>query len=494
MIALVLLLILVAGPAFAEEPQTIDVVYLKDGTTLRGLIIEQEAGVSVKLASADGIVWTLEDGEIDLIEKEPAPEPLAVQYSDVLLLKDGVLFRGSVEEQRPGDSVDLRTSTGALLRIPVEDVWAFVKRKQVVGVASAPAPAVDTETEPLRIRLQIEIASRPLAQVAGAGALEAGESGETGESESTLEEEIDTLERERDNADHQALDEERDSERRDLQTLDEDISDLLDQLLADLQECGQQGGVGQADSAPRLVAYKPSAVAEASTAAGFASQYTDLLGGMVDKTLEKIPTDAVITTLARQAEDSRALQNLLFVPSRLARRLELDRIRVLASRLPIEERQRLYEMNQRRDALKGALLNAIPFTFAGSWSQGDSLSGGLGIAVFVASVAVDITMAVQFANPTAIQTPWGWATLQHDPATWNFWVAPACYLATYAVGIIMPPLRANEWNEALAKALDVDKSPPTKAPQPRAGTPPVALVPGPRGEPRLEVQLLSLRY
>jgi hypothetical protein len=492
MTALALFLLLAAGPAFGEL-QTIDVVYLKDGTTLQGLIIEQEAGVSVKLASADGIVWTLEDGEIDLIDKEPSPHPLAVQYTDVVMLKDGVLFRGTVVEQRPGESVDLRTSAGALLRIPVDDVWAFVKRKQVAGVASAAAPAVDKELEPLRIRLQIQLASRQLATTGGPASAGAGGS-RAGGSGSTLEEEIDTLEQERDNADYRARDEERDSERQAIETLDKDISDLLDKLLADLQECGRQGGVGQAGSAPLLVVYQPSFVAEAATAADIASRYTSLLGGMVDATLDRIPTDEVVAALDRRAKDSRSLQRLLRGPSQLPRRLELDRIRPLVARLPVEERQRLYHMNKSKDAQKTALLNLIPFTFAGSWSAGDALTGGIGFGMLAASFFIDYVMFSINASPTVVQTASGWEYLRIDPATWNFWLAPACYAATYAFGFIMPPLRANAWNTALAKALDVDKVPRQKPATARAGPPPVALVPGSHGEPRLEVRMLSLRY
>jgi hypothetical protein len=408
----------------------------------------------------------------------------------VVLLKDGVLFRGSVVEQRPGDSILLRTSSGALLMIPIADVWAFVKRKQVVG--GEPAPAVDTDTEPLRIRLQIELASRPLALAGGSGASEAGGGGNGG-SESTLEEEIDTLERERDDADHRAQDEERSSERQALETLDKDISGLLDRLLADLQECGRQGGIGQADSPFQPVTYQPASTAEATPVGELASRFTGLLDGMLDQTFTRIPTDEVIAAFDQRAKDSWALQKLLLVPGRQASWLDLDRIRTLAARLPAEERQRLYQINQRRDGLKGALLNAIPFTMAGSWSQGDTPTGSLGVGLFLASFVVDY-LAMAFGNPTAVQTPRGWVQLWNDPASLVFWAGPACYVATYAFGIILPPVRANSWNTALAKALRVEKTMQQKPAKARPGFPTVAVVPGSREEPRLEVHLLSLRY
>jgi hypothetical protein len=493
MTTLALLLILAVGPAFAEEPQLIDVVYLKDGTTLRGLVVEQQAGISVKLASAEGIVWTLENGEIDLIEKEPASEPLAVQYTDVVLLKDGVLFRGSVVEQRPGDSVDLETSTGSLLKIPIDDVWAFVKRKQVVGAPPSPASTVDVETESLRIRLQIELTGGSLA-VREFGGFGGGGEREGGGSESALEEEIETLERERDESDHRAKDEERRTERETLQTLGREVSELLEQLLGDLKECSGQGGVGQSGSLVQRVSYQPLSVSEEAPVGGLASPFGERVNGMVDQTLAKIPTDEVIAARAQQAEDSKSLQQLLVVPGWRISRLDLDRIQQLVDRLPVDERQRLYEINQRTDGGKGALLNAIPFTFTGSWSQGDSPAGILGGSLFLASLTVDSLATFAFGNRMTLQTPWGWIELYNDPASLLFWAGPACYLATYAIGIALPPLRENAWNSALAKALRVDNSPPPKAPKPRAGPPPVALVPGSHGEPRLEVRLLSLRY
>jgi hypothetical protein len=491
MTALVLLLLLVAGPVIGE-PQTIDVIHLKDGTTLSGLIVEQEAGISVKLASADGIVWTLEDQEIDVIEKEPAPDPLMVQYTDVVLLKDGVLFRGSVVEQRPGDSIVLRTSSSSLLTIPIADVWAFVKRKQVVGTAPAPALAVDTKTEPLRIRLQIEIGKKPIA-MQGVVASGARGGGETGGSASSLEEETTTLERERDKADHRAKDEERNSERQALETLDKDITGLLDRLLADLQECGRQGGVGKAGSPFRPATYQPASTAEATPVAELASRYTGLLHGVVDRAVAKIPTDEVIAARERQVEDCRAVQTQL-TTARSSGRVELNRIRTLAARLPAEERQRLYEINQRRDGLKGALLNTIPFAMAGSWSQGDNPTGRLGSILFLASGVIDLAMIAFNYNPTAVSTPWGWTEMWNDPVNPIFWVGPACYAASYAVGIILPPVRANTWNTALAKALQVDKTVQREPAAARVGFPPVAVAPGSREEPRLEVHLLSLRY
>jgi hypothetical protein len=490
--ALVLLLLLAAGPAFAE-PQLIDVVYLKDGTTLRGLIVEQQAGISVKLASAEGIVWTLEDAEIDLIEKEPASEPLVVQYTDVVLLKDGVLFRGSVEEQRPGDWIDLRTSAGALLRIPIDDVWAFVKRKQVVGAVPAPAAAVDTETEPLRIRLQIELTGGPLV-AQGLGGSDGGGEGASGGSGSALEEDIDILERERDESDHRTKDEERRTERQTLQTLGTEVSELLEKLLADLQECQGQGGVGQAVGPFQHVSYQPSLVAEAAPAEGLGSPLRELLRGMIDRTLAKIPTDEVIAAREMQVEYSQALQKLLLAPGLRISRLDLDEIRALADRIPAAKRQRLYEEYQRRDGRTGALLNAIPFTFAGSWSQGDSTAGILGYSLFIASIALDCLATYAFGDPAIVPTPWGWVEAPNDPASVMFWVGPACYVATYAIGIALPSLRANAWNTTLAKALHVDKTSPRNAPQARAGIPLTTLVPGPRGVPRLEVNFLSLRF
>jgi len=50
-----------------------DVVYLKNGSIIRGLIIEQVPNVSIKIQTSDGSVFFYKMEEIEKITKEPKP-------------------------------------------------------------------------------------------------------------------------------------------------------------------------------------------------------------------------------------------------------------------------------------------------------------------------------------------------------------------------------------------------------------------------------------
>jgi hypothetical protein len=241
------------------------------------------------------------------------------------------------------------------------------------------------------------------------------------------------------------------------------------------------------------VSYQPVKAGDTEPVRDVTARLTKQLGEIVDRTLAKIPNNETIVARQQQADDSRTLQGLLST-GRQAGRLDLGRVSPLVDRLPSEERQRLFEVNQRRDALSGALLNLVPFLYAGSWSQGDTSSALLGHLVFAAAGAVDLALLFTSSVPTPVETPWGWTEMWNDPSGWVFWVGPACYLAAYVVGIVLPPLRAGSWNASLAEALRLGRREQHSSSEPTIGLPSVALLPDANGRPRVAVKLLSLEY
>ena len=66
-----------AAPAEAQELQ--DVVYLKDGSVIRGTIVEQVPGESILIETVDGSRFRYSMDDIDRIAKEPPPSRPAPQ-------------------------------------------------------------------------------------------------------------------------------------------------------------------------------------------------------------------------------------------------------------------------------------------------------------------------------------------------------------------------------------------------------------------------------
>ena len=80
-----------------------DVVYLKNGSIIRGTIIEQVPGESIKLSTADGSVFTYPMSDVDRMTKEESPiqrvyvsekSPLAAGLLSFLLSGAGQFYNG----------------------------------------------------------------------------------------------------------------------------------------------------------------------------------------------------------------------------------------------------------------------------------------------------------------------------------------------------------------------------------------------------------------
>ena len=65
---LIIAMIFISFSAFAQEWQ--DVLYLKNGSVIRGVLIEQIPNVSVKIQTSDGSVFVYEMGDVEKMAKE----------------------------------------------------------------------------------------------------------------------------------------------------------------------------------------------------------------------------------------------------------------------------------------------------------------------------------------------------------------------------------------------------------------------------------------
>ncbi|MBQ9076981.1 MAG: hypothetical protein IJY31_03965 [Muribaculaceae bacterium] len=69
---ILLLLVLVGGYSVSVADELQEVVYLKNGSIVRGVIIEQIPGESLKIQTADGSIFAYRISEVEKMTKEPA--------------------------------------------------------------------------------------------------------------------------------------------------------------------------------------------------------------------------------------------------------------------------------------------------------------------------------------------------------------------------------------------------------------------------------------
>jgi hypothetical protein len=72
--AMVMITLLLVSAAHGQAEDYEDVVYLKNGNIIRGVILEQNLGESLKIAARDGSIFVLSMEEIARIAKEPLKE------------------------------------------------------------------------------------------------------------------------------------------------------------------------------------------------------------------------------------------------------------------------------------------------------------------------------------------------------------------------------------------------------------------------------------
>ena len=66
----VLFAILVSGFAIFAQSEVMDIVYLKNGSVVRGTIVEQVIGESLRIETLEGSIFFYKIDEIEKIEKK----------------------------------------------------------------------------------------------------------------------------------------------------------------------------------------------------------------------------------------------------------------------------------------------------------------------------------------------------------------------------------------------------------------------------------------
>lgn len=535
-----MILILAVNASFADD-QLIDVVYLKDGAVLEGLIVDQAAGVSVKLATADRIVYTLSEQEIDRVVKKKSREPIPFSYGDVVLLKEGVMFRGTIVEQRPGVNIVLQTENDLQLSFPTGDIWKILKEKRIAGkVVEEDEKRSRNERERLKISLQIELVRDEIRKQEEQQRSSGEQAGTELEGEiDRLKEQMEDLEEAEEQIEVESVTDRRIEEREGLEELEAEIEELLEELTEMLEQCGQGTEGEQSASAwpngnpPeqlsaldcdsfRIPERKPfrlvvlagiadevsaelygdssddsiQLIADGGSDEQLSEQLNDSVAEIVDRTIYKIPTQEQIDTLSALQASYASLVDVL--GSREWKRLfKGSYVRGLAEPLPVEDRVFLYETNRQKGAVLGALLNIIPVVYLGSWVQGDIWGALIGIAQTSMCVSAAAGLIMQDAVNQGYTDPFATGYLFGDTGL-LFWAGTGLIAASYAFGFIEPFWYVKRINTRLKDRLLLDEETirKVKREERRAALNPPALklVPGRDEDLAVQLDLVSLSY
>ena len=101
-LALCFLFIAKITQAHAND-NTEDVVYLKNGSVVRGQIIEHVAGKFVRVRTLGGSVFVFDESEIDVIKKEPQmairkrKDPILAVVMSIVVPGSGHFYTGDIE-------------------------------------------------------------------------------------------------------------------------------------------------------------------------------------------------------------------------------------------------------------------------------------------------------------------------------------------------------------------------------------------------------------
>ena len=112
--------------ALSSAAEPVDVAYLKDGSIIKGALIELEPDGELSIRSLDDVVLRYAMQEVARIRKEEvsieSAEWAESEGFSVVSLKDGSVVQGMIVEQLPGKSLSVETPYGCLFVIAIDNV------------------------------------------------------------------------------------------------------------------------------------------------------------------------------------------------------------------------------------------------------------------------------------------------------------------------------------------------------------------------------------
>ena len=409
--------LLCAAPGPALEVR--DVIHLLDGSTVEGVIIERVPGVSYAVETRREVV-TVPVGQIDRIRKlSVEAEEVDFSYRDVVVLKAGLILRGTIVEEEPGSRIVLLTEDGLSLSFAMSDIWRIAAEKCAAGQSRRAIGEHPTGTD-LRRAFRIELTIQRIEDEEAAGR---GEEGRL----SRLREELAALETEKD-----VTEKAREEGQESIDRLREQISGLEDSSSALATEVARR--------ALECAAEEPAA-REAALAAYEVVQSE--LGSLHTTALQRTEVDPRLLTqqIALEHEMRRVELTALLTPPLPPGRLD-PTVASLVPTFPAEERQQLYEELRLRPRLRYGLLNLLLPVGAGSFAQGDFVGGAIVAGSMVTGFVLLLDAATGWTNASS------WTDL---PLT--FWMSAGMMGGGYLYSLTAPSIFRNRQNQRLEDAL-----------------------------------------
>jgi len=134
--------------ACISMPSWADVVYLKDGSVIKGKVIGGITGETCKIETADGSVFVFPMDKVERVklegEKKPEEEASPV---DIVYLKDGSVIKGKIIEVS-GDTCKIETPDGSLFVFTMDRIERIKFKKEAPPVEKArPVKAIPQRVE-----------------------------------------------------------------------------------------------------------------------------------------------------------------------------------------------------------------------------------------------------------------------------------------------------------------------------------------------------------
>lgn len=426
--------------------QLLDVIYLKDGTILRGMIVEQVPGKTIAVEADDGSIRTLGMNTVLRLEKQRTDGDELFSYEDMVFLKCGVIFHGTIVEQIPDVSIRLETNNNHIIPFNMDEIWKIAKTKRLPGAEKS----VADPTESMKLELQIEIAIVGVRNMQDLSEDTKKESnGETSKKDSTaLQEEIAALEEEIAalSEEQTRVEEELALENEQLAGIEEELNQLHTGLSTNVDEITRRAGVCESGEYLRVEEIEAIRI-----------QIDQLIDEMVlrakENLISQLYPNPYLQELKREqsfVELTSLINNNLWTKDEY--RANIDE---MVNTLPLEDRLEIYSENRESGWIGSTVANTIPVFAVGSWSKKDYFGALTGTGSMTAGLilflsGLNITGGI-FSTGTTEEA------MNVDISNLSY-AGIGILSAGYLFSLIEPFLFVNRSNKKMIEILDITDS------------------------------------
>ena len=130
LLSVVAFVTLVAFSSIASA-KMVDVVHLKNGSIIRGIVTEIIPNEAVKIETANGNIFVYQFDEIDKMTKIGVGT--VAKTVDVVHLKNGSIIQGMVTEIIPSETAKIETDDGSVFVYQFDEIQSITKKTEPIG-------------------------------------------------------------------------------------------------------------------------------------------------------------------------------------------------------------------------------------------------------------------------------------------------------------------------------------------------------------------------